>query len=103
MLRSTVMFARAFGTFCYFCLISYHIHASSWFTCHFTSATSTGVCITGTSALVVCVQLASLNNDKQHDDDVRGAAVVGEMMKKSGLRERQFTFCMEIEAGTLHG
>ena len=31
----------------------------------------------------VCVSLASLINDKQHDDDVRGCtAVVGEMMKK---------------------
>ena len=54
-LRYTVMFARAFGIFCCFCLISYHIPGSSWYTCHFTSATSTGVCITGTSALVVCV------------------------------------------------
>ena len=31
----------------------------------------------------VCVSLASLINDKLHDDDVRGCtAVVGEMMKK---------------------
>ena len=40
----------------------------------------------------VCVSLASLINDKQHDDDVRGCtAVVGEMMKN--LRVLQFTFC----------
>ena len=34
-LRYTVMFARAFGIFCCFCLISYHIPGSSWYTCHF--------------------------------------------------------------------
>ena len=54
-LRYTVMVARAFVIFCCFCLISYHIPGSSWYTCHFTSATSTGVCNTGTSTLVVCV------------------------------------------------
>ena len=32
--------------------------------------------------ITICVQLASLINDKQHDDNVRGCtAVVGEMMK----------------------
>ena len=34
-LRYTVMFARASGIFCCFCLISYHTPGSSWYTCHF--------------------------------------------------------------------
>ena len=59
LLLYTVMFVRTFGIFCCFCLISYHIPGSSWYTCHFTSATSTGVCNTGTSALVVCVKFAA--------------------------------------------
>ena len=33
-LMYTLMFARAFGIFCCFCLISYHIHGSSWYTYH---------------------------------------------------------------------
>ena len=32
--------------------------------------------------ITICVQLASLINDKQHDDNVRGGTVVEEMMKK---------------------
>ena len=33
----TLMFARAFGIFCCFCLISYHIPRSSWYTYSITS------------------------------------------------------------------
>ena len=40
-----------------------------------TSATYTGVCHTGTSALYVS-SLLLLINDKQHDDDARGCTVV---------------------------
>ena len=42
----------------------------------------------------VCVQLASLINDKQHDDDVHGGTVVGEMLGSS-LRMLQFRLGMD--------
>ena len=38
----TLMFARAFGIFCCFCLISYHIPGSSWYTYHFVFKKWTG-------------------------------------------------------------
>ena len=42
LLLYTLLFARAFGIFCCFCLISYHIPGSSWYTYHFVFKNQTG-------------------------------------------------------------
>ena len=42
LLLYTLMFARAFGIFCYLCFKSHHIPGSSWYTYHFVFKNQTG-------------------------------------------------------------